>query len=124
MRASRAASPASATGAEIEDVVARDVEHRLLDLLSWRRPGGNSSASFWIFLPGGEQVALYPVGEKADRGLVGALLLQREPLPDPCRQRGAADRTGIDRGEVWDGLLALGMRFTTAAPRPRRAQTR
>jgi DNA polymerase-3 subunit delta len=31
---------------------------------------------------------------------------------------------GLDRGEVWDELLALGMRFATAAPRPRRTQTR
>jgi len=31
---------------------------------------------------------------------------------------------GLDRGEVWDELLALGMRFPAAAPGARRSQTR
>ena len=88
--------------AELEHVVARDVEHRRLDLLETQLAGRIQQAELLDLLVRRQQVAFDTVSEERERllpRLAGehALALQREALRDPLRQRLALDRVDADR---------------------------
>ena len=90
--------------AEAEDVVARDIEHRRLDLLARQHRGRAARIGRRVqqrqlgdLLMGRQQIALDPVGEEGQRLLAGLAVLDaqavlRQALRDPDRQRAALDR--------------------------------
>ena len=83
--------------AELEDVVAGDVEHRRLDLLEAQFAGRVEQAQLLDLLVGGEQVAFDAVGEEGQAALPSSPPCTRWPLRgqalrDPLRQRLALDR--------------------------------
>ena len=83
--------------AELEDVVAGDVEHRGLDLVEAQRAWRVQQRQLLQLLVRGEQVAFDAVGKERQRALaflaVGdALALRGQALGDPRRQLAALDR--------------------------------
>ena len=103
MRSARADLAGEHRLAELEDVVARDVEHRRLDLLEARaRRRGYSSASFWISWCAASRLPSTRSAKNASvrwPGVAGgdALALRGQALRDPLRQRLALDRIDADR---------------------------
>ena len=81
---------------ELEDVVARHVQHRRLDLLEAQFAGCVEQAQLLQLLVRGQQVAFHAVGKEGQRVLPGfttlhPLALARQALRQPDRQRLALD---------------------------------
>ena len=83
--------------AELEDVIAGDIEHGRLDLLERQLAGRKQQRQLLKFLVRGQQVALDPVRKKRQGLLAGfalghVLVLGGQALGDPGRQRTPLDR--------------------------------
>ena len=88
--------------AELEDVVARHVQHRRLDLLEAQLARRVQQRQLLHLLVRGQQVAFDAVGKEGQRALAGlavlhALALARQALRDPGRQRLALHRLDAHR---------------------------
>ena len=104
---------------ELEHVIARHIEHGLLDLLETEFAFGVQQRQLLNFLVRGQQIAFHTVGKELQRALAflargHALVLQRQPLSDPVRQRSAfhgvdlyGDAVGIECRMDDERTLAL-----------------
>ena len=82
---------------ELEHVIARHIEHRLLDRLERQFAGRVHQAELHDLLVCGDQVA-FDFGRDEAQGLGrGALFLPRQAFADPCWQGGCFDRFGFDQ---------------------------
>ena len=89
--------------AEFENVIARHIQHRSLDLLEAQFTGRMQQRELLQFLMCGEQIAFDPISKEGQRALpdlvIGhALALGGQALGQPLRQGAALDRIDLDAG--------------------------
>ena len=87
--------------AQLEDVVARHVQHRRLHLRQAQLTRREQQCQFLQLLVGGQQIALHPVGKEGQGVLAGlalghALALGGQALGDPGWQRAALHRVNLE----------------------------
>ena len=82
---------------QLEDVVARDVQHAVGDLRQRQLARRMEQPELRDLLVGREEVAFDALGDELQRLGSGPLLLPREPLADPLRQPRAVDRVDLDQ---------------------------
>ena len=82
--------------AEVEHVVARDVEHRVAHLLERDPARREEERELLHLLPGGEEIAFDAVGDELERLPVRFLALRLQPAGEPLGQRLARDGLRLD----------------------------